>query len=186
LKMDFERHTDIRTEHIKELSIIACVSQNGVIGSKNQLPWHLKGDLKHFKDLTNGNCVIMGNNTFKSIGKVLPNRHNIIITRHRSRWSSYLIDVVNSLMQSIEVADLYGYHNVFIIGGANIYQQSFKMVDKIYLTRVLREFEGDVYFPNFKDISRYYKLVNTSEVFEENGIKYQFEEYEKYYNMEPR
>lgn len=181
--MNFERHIDIHTEHIKELSIIVCVSQNGVIGDKNQLPWHIKSDLKHFKELTTGNCIIMGNNTYKSIGKPLPNRHNIIVTRKRSRWSVYSIDVVNSLMQAIEVADLSGHSKVFIIGGASIYQQAFKLVDKIYLTRVLKDFNGDTEFPFFNEIEKYYRKTKTSDILEENGIKFQFEEYERFYSL---
>lgn len=172
-------------KHIVEINAIACVSQNGVIGYKNQLPWgnSLKKDLKYFSDITKGACVIMGNNTFKSIGSALPNRHNIVISKKANRWSKYLLDFVNSLDQALEVADLAGYRKVFIIGGESVYRQAFQYIDNLYITRVLKDYNGDTFFPEFNNLSSYFELIEKSDVIEENSIKYQFEKYEKHYSI---
>ena len=171
-------------KHIVEINAIACVSQNGVIGYKNQMPWNtsLKKDLKHFKDITNGMCVIMGNNTFKSIGRTLPNRFNIVITRRASKMCpGYLLQFVNSLDHALETADKTGCKRVFIIGGESVYRQAFNYIDNLYITRVLKDYEGDTFFPNFSDLDKRFRLVEKSDVFEENSIKFQFEKYEKLY-----
>lgn len=172
-----------KLNHIVEINAIACVSQNGVIGSKNQLPWgkSLKKDLKYFSDTTKGSCVIMGNNTFESIGSILPNRHNIVISGRSIRWSKYLLDIVNSFDQALKTADSIGFRKVFIIGGESVYKQAFKYIDNLYITRVLKDFKGDAFFPKFDDLKLYFNLVEKSDVIEENSIKYQFERYEKKY-----
>ena len=170
-----------RLNHIVEINAIVCVSQNGVIGFKNQLPWgkSLKKDLKYFSDVTNSSCVIMGNNTFKSIGSILPNRHNIVISGRSIRWSRYLLDIVNSFDQALKVADSIGYRKVFIIGGESVYKQAFNYLDNLYITRVLKNFEGDTYFPEFENLKLYFNLAEKSDVIEENEIKYQFEKFER-------
>ncbi len=129
-----------------KLSLIVAVAQNNVIGHNNQLIWHLPNDLKQFKRLTTGHCIIMGRKTFESIGKPLPNRTSIIISRN----SDFQIDnclTVNSLEGAINKAAELGETEAFIIGGAEIYKLSLSLVDKIYLTEVHHAFEGDTYFP---------------------------------------
>lgn len=169
--------------HIVEINAIACVSQNGVIGFKNQIPWgnSLKTDLKYFSEITKGSCVIMGHNTFKSIGKPLPLRHNIVISGRSSRWSRYLLDIVPSFEKALKLADSFGYRKVFIIGGESVYNQAFNYIDNLYITRVLKDYEGDTFFPKFNDLHLYLNFKEQSDVIEENGIKYQFERFEKKY-----
>jgi dihydrofolate reductase len=129
-----------------KLSLIVAVAENGVIGNNNQLIWHLPNDLKQFKRLTTGHCIIMGRKTFDSIGKPLPNRTSIIISRNAD---FKVIDcfTVDSLEKAISVAQEKGETEAFIIGGAEIYRQALPFVDKIYLTEVLHSFEGDTFFP---------------------------------------
>lgn len=140
------------------LSIIVAVAANGVIGNQNQLIWHLPDDLKNFKRLTSGHPIIMGRKTFESIGKPLPNRISIIISRNADFKHEGCI-VVNSLQNAIEIAASINENEAFVIGGAEIYQLALPQTDKIYLTEVHAAFEGDVYFKipenlNFKEISR--------------------------------
>ncbi|MBT8195932.1 MAG: dihydrofolate reductase [Bacteroidia bacterium] len=126
------------------ISIIAAVAENGVIGKDNQLIWHLPEDLKFFKRLTSGNSIIMGRKTYESIGKALPKRTNIVITRKKD-YEAPSCKVVGSFTAAIEAAP--ENENIFIIGGATIYKVALNHSDKMYLTRVKAEFDGDVSFP---------------------------------------
>lgn len=129
-----------------KISLIVAVAKNGVIGHNNQLIWHLPNDLKQFKRLTTGHCIIMGRKTFESIGKPLPNRTSIIISRN----SNFQIEgcfTVNTLENAIVKAQELENEETFIIGGAEIYRLSLSRVDKIYLTEVHHDFEGDTFFP---------------------------------------
>lgn len=140
------------------ISIIVAISQNGVIGRDNQLIWHLPDDLKYFKKLTTGHPIIMGRKTFESIGKPLPNRTSIVVTRNKD-WQHDGLIVVNNIEEAIKVAKSIATDEAFIIGGAEIYRSSLHFVDKIYLTQLHANFEGDTYFtiPNnaeWKEISR--------------------------------
>ncbi|MFA8434009.1 MAG: dihydrofolate reductase [Marinifilaceae bacterium] len=133
-----------------KVSIIVAASRNDVIGKDNDLIWHLSSDLKRFKSLTTGHHIIMGRKTFESIGKPLPNRTSIIITRQKD----YSVDgciVVNSLEEALSQVE--NEEEVFIIGGGSIYQEALEKADKIYLTRVHHDFDGDTFFPklNAKD-----------------------------------
>lgn len=126
------------------ISIIVAVSENNVIGKDNKLPWHLPADLKHFKNLTMGHHIIMGRKTYESIGKPLPGRTTVIITRNREYQAEGCI-VVNSLQEAIEAAKKNNDAEAFIIGGAEIINQSESVADKIYLTKIHEQFEGDVF-----------------------------------------
>ena len=130
------------------ISIIAAVSNNGVIGVDNKLPWDLPEDLKRFKELTTGNVVIMGRKTYESIGKPLPNRINIVITRNKDFFAPDVI-VTNSLESALLKAG--GDKDIFIIGGGEIYKQSMGFADKLYITEVDMEVEGDTKFPTISD-----------------------------------
>ena len=136
------------------LNIIVAVSENNVIGRKNDLPWHLPDDLQYFKDKTKGHPIIMGRKNFESIGRVLPGRQNIIITRQLN-YAVDGCDVVGSLEEAIQAAQ--GAEDIFVIGGGEIYKQALPFVDRVYLTRVHADIEGDVYFPElgpeWKDLS---------------------------------
>ena len=128
------------------VSIIVAVAQNEVIGKENQLPWHLPADMKYFKQTTSGHCIIMGRKTFDALGKPLPNRTNIIITRQED-FSVESCVVVNQLQHAIDYARDCGEEECFIIGGGDIFIQALIWTDRIYLTRIHQDFEGDTFFP---------------------------------------
>lgn len=133
------------TDHPSVLTLIVAVSENDVIGKDNDLIWHLKSDLKRFKELTSGHCIIMGRKTFESFPKPLPNRTHIVITRQEDYKAPEGVIIVNSLETALKMAK----HddNPFIIGGGEIYKQAIKVVDTIEFTRVHHNFEGDTFFP---------------------------------------
>lgn len=128
------------------VSMIVAASQNDVIGKDNQLPWHMPADMKYFKQMTSGHCIIMGRKTFDALGKPLPNRTNIIITRQEDFTMEGCV-VVNQLQAAVDAARDMGETECFIIGGGDIFIQALVWTDKIYLTRIHHEFEGDTFFP---------------------------------------
>lgn len=154
-------------------SIIAAASRNNVIGKDNKLPWRLPADLAHFKELTLGHTVILGRKTFESIGRPLPNRRNIVITRNKN-FKPEGVEVVHSIEEALSLAD--DDNEVFVIGGEEIYKQALPLVDKVYLTKVQAEVDGDAYFPElgdeWKEVS---KIENKAD--EENEYDYDFLEY---------
>jgi dihydrofolate reductase len=127
-------------------SIIVAVADNGVIGKDNGLVWHLPADMRHFKNTTLGHHVIMGRKTFESFKKPLKDRTNIVITRNPDYKSEGCI-VVNSVQEALYYSERHHQEEVFILGGSEIYRQSMDVTDKIYLTEVHDEFEGDTFFP---------------------------------------
>lgn len=129
-----------------QITAIAAMSQNRVIGSDNEIPWYLQEDFKFFKKTTLNHHIIMGRKTFESIGKPLPKRTNIVITRNPFFIASNVI-TANSLENALAIATENGETEAFIIGGGTIYQQSLPMLDKIYLTEVATEVTGDTFFP---------------------------------------
>ena len=139
----------------RELTIIAAVSINNVIGNNNKLIWKLSNDLKRFKNLTTNHSVIMGRKTFESLPNPLPDRDNIVITRD-TNYSKPNIQVCSSIEDAINLTKTDT--QPFIIGGGEIYSQTINIVDKIELTRVHKEFDGDAYFPEIPlDI---FELIN--------------------------
>ena len=126
------------------LTIIAAIAKNNVLGKNNQLIWHLPADLKRFKKTTSGHCVIMGRKTYESLGKPLPNRTNIVITRDKNFKADGCV-IVHSLNEAIKKAKKDD--SPFILGGANIYKQAITLADVLDLTFVHHNFEGDVFFP---------------------------------------
>jgi dihydrofolate reductase len=125
-----------------KLSGIIAYSQNRVIGKNNQLPWHLPDDLKHFKAITSGKTVLMGRKTYDSIGRPLPNRRNIILSRD-TNLQIMGCEVIHSIEQ---LADLH--EEIFLIGGAEIFSMLLPQVQTLYLTEVHAHIDGDVYFPD--------------------------------------
>jgi len=126
------------------LTIIAAIAKNNELGKNNQLIWHLPADLKRFKKITSGHHVIMGRKTYESVGKPLPNRINIIITRNKS----YLADgckVVNSLEEALKEAQ--SDNNPFILGGAEIFKEAINIADELDITLVHHTFDADTFFP---------------------------------------
>jgi len=128
------------------ISFVVAMGKNRVIGKDNSLPWSLPADMKHFKDLTTGKPIIMGRKTFESIGKPLPNRTNIIITRDQAYKAEGCI-VVNSIDAALLAVE--GNEEVMVIGGAQIYKEFLPKANKIYLTIIETDFEGDAYFPEY-------------------------------------
>ena len=126
------------------LSLIVAASDNFAIGKDNQLLWHLPNDLKFFKRTTSGRSIIMGRKTYESLGKALPNRQNIVVSR-QADLELFDAKVFSSLEEAIAFCK--EEEEVFIIGGAEIYKQSLHLVDKIYITKVHHEFDADAYFP---------------------------------------
>ena len=139
------------------LSIIAAVAKNGVIGNKGKLPWHLSEDLKHFKEITMGHPIIMGRKTFQSIGHPLPGRENIVLSSDED-FQAEGITVIHSFAEEIEK---YSDQKSFVIGGEKVYQLSLPLVDRLYLTLIDRDFEGDTYFPEI-DWEKQFKIVEES------------------------
>ena len=160
------------------LSIIAAISDNNVIGKDNQLIWNLPADMKRFKGLTTGHTIIMGRKTFESLGKVLPNRKHIVLTRDES----YHVDDENvEIINDIEDLEQYiqSEEECFVIGGAIIYRQLMPKVEKMYITRIHEKFEGDAYFPVINESE--WKIVEKIQGIkdEKNPYDYEFITYEK-------
>ncbi|MGY3055150.1 dihydrofolate reductase [Pedobacter sp. UYEF25] len=130
---------------MKTISIAVAVSENYAIGKKNQLLWHMPADLKFFKQTTSGHTVVMGRKTFDSVGKPLPNRQNIIVTR-RTDLRIPGVQVVNSLEEAISSAESID-SEIFIVGGAEIYREALPKVQRIYLTTIHHTFDADTFFP---------------------------------------
>lgn len=160
------------------VSIIAAKSLNNVIGINNTLPWKLSDELKHFKILTSNHHIIMGRKTYESIGKPLPNRVNVVVSRDE-KYSGHNILVVNSLSEALSKAR--GDVESFIIGGEQIYKEAMEkdLVDKIYLTEIQKEFEGDAFFPKI-DLENY-TLVEETDLFldSKSGLKYKYLTYNR-------
>jgi len=127
------------------ISIIAAVSENGVIGKNNALPWKLPADLRHFKELTIGKPVIMGLKTFESIGKPLPDRTNIVLSKEKVEIPG--CTAVHSIEEALQAVG--NAEEVMVIGGGSVYAQFLPKADRMYVTRVHAEVEGDTYFPVF-------------------------------------
>ena len=150
------------------ISLIAAIGKNKVIGKNNSLPWNLPVDLKRFKELTKGKPVIMGRKTFESIGKPLPERKNIIITRDKTYKAEGCI-TVNSKEEALKAAK--GSEEIMIIGGEQIFKEFMPIANKMYLTFIDKEFDGDAYFPayNAKEWKETFR-----EEHEENNLRFAF------------
>jgi dihydrofolate reductase len=135
------------------INIVVAIAANNAIGKNNKLLWHLPKDLRHFKELTTGHTVIMGRKTFDSVGKPLPNRRNIVVTRQNIQIDG--CEVVNSLEAALELAK--GEDELDIIGGAEIYKQAMPLTNYIYLTIVHQDFDADTFFPEI-DYSKWQEL----------------------------
>lgn len=127
------------------IALIVAVAKNRVIGNRGTIPWRIKGELKRFRELTTENVVIMGRRTFEDIGKPLPNRTNIVLSRTQT-FTGCL--TAKSLEEAISLA---GDQDIYIAGGANIYKEALPLVERMYITEVNCEPEGDTYFPLFDD-----------------------------------
>ena len=165
-----------------KLALIAAYAQNRVVGIDNKLPWHLPEDLKYFKRCTSGKAIIMGRKTFDSIGRPLPNRTNIVITRN-PEFKAEGVKVVTTLEAAIELAkavnEINGIDEVMVIGGATIYELTLPIADRLYLTHVHAKVEGDAYFPEV-DFSNWHEVERADySASETNPYDYSFVVYDK-------
>ncbi len=130
------------------ISAIVAISKNNVIGRDGHLPWHLSADLKRFKAITTGHSIVLGRKNYDDIGRPLPNRTNYVLTRQTSFLAPGCI-VCSSLEMALAKAESAGETECFIIGGAAVYREAMPKVKKLYLTKVLSDVEGDVFFPEW-------------------------------------
>lgn len=165
-----------------KLSIIAALADNRVIGINNTLPWKLPADMQWFRQHTLGKPVLMGRATYESIGRLLPKRTNVILTRD----PGYILDgalVCNSLDEAINA--LATVPELMIIGGANVYEQCLPYAERLYLTFIHHEFEGDAWFPEF-DTSQWHEVERTDcEPDDANPYRYSFVILERHANQRP-
>ena len=160
------------------ITIIAAIAKNNALGKDNDLIWHLPADLKRFKKVTTGHYILMGRNTFESIGRPLPNRTTIIITRNKNYFKEGCL-IANSLEEAIEMANKE--KHIFIIGGAQIYKETMAkdLVDQLDITLVHNKFDADVYFPEI-DTNIWKEVVREDfKADEKNDYDYSFISYQK-------
>ena len=160
------------------LSIIVAKAKNNIIGKDNKLLWNLPEDLKRFKKLTTGHVIIMGRKTFESIGRVLPNRKHIIFSQNKGlKYDDENVEVVHSMLEIKEYID--NDEENFVIGGAMIYNLLMPYVNKMYITQIDKEFEGDAFFPKIDEekweiIEEENDLIN-----EESNLNFSYITYER-------
>lgn len=164
------------------LSLLVAMARNRVIGKNNTLPWHLPADLKHFKALTMGHPIIMGRKTYESIGRVLPGRTNVIVTRQKAYQVLGAI-TVNSIDDALKVCQegVEGNDEVFLIGGAELYRQTLGRCNRIYATEIQRDFDGDAFFPRidmeeWQEISREKHFSEEADAFDYHFVTFDHKE----------
>jgi dihydrofolate reductase len=159
------------------VTLVVAIGKNGEMGKDNKMPWHMPKDLKHFKEITSGYPVIMGRKTYESIGKALPNRTNIVVSR-RENWFEEGILIVGSLKEALKFAQKIN-ESVMVIGGADIFKQTMDIADTLEVTLVDSEFDADTFFPTIN--TKEWKL--TTEEFhtkdEKNPFDFSFKTYKK-------
>lgn len=157
---------------MKNLSIIVAVANQNVIGINNTLPWHLPEDLKRFRVLTTGHHIIMGRKTYESLGRLLPNRTTVIVTRNKN----YQIEgalIAHTLQAALALCD--GDAEPFLIGGAELYKEGVQLANKLYLTEVHADFKGDAFFEQI-DLTRWQQEEREKNI-AENGLQYSYVSY---------
>ncbi|MDR2912193.1 MAG: dihydrofolate reductase [Alistipes sp.] len=135
------------------IKIIVAIARGGVIGLNGAMPWHFSEDLRYFKRVTTGHAVVMGRRTFESLGRPLPARVNVVVTRNES-WSAEGVEVVHSFDEAVR-----RFPDAFVIGGAEIYRQALPVAEELYITRIDAEYEGDTRFPEW-DVAEW-RLVSS-------------------------
>lgn len=160
------------------ISFLVAIDKNNVIGMDNDLPWKLPRDLKFFKELTTGHNVIMGRKTFDSIGRPLPNRRNIIITRKDIEFPEG-VEVVNRIEDIYKMDEENPDQEWFVIGGGEIFKQMLPRVDRMYITKIDEAFEGDTYFPEFDENDFHLTSKEKGPKNENNPYDYYFLQYDR-------
>lgn len=156
------------------ISLMVAHDPNRVIGKDNQLPWHIPEDLAYFKKHTVGKGIVMGRNTYESIGRPLPKRRNIVVTRNKELEIDGA-DVVHNLEDAVKLAEEF-HEEVMIIGGEQIFRTILPDADRLYVTLINKAFDGDTFFPEYGDE---WKLVSESEEMESGGIPFSYLVYER-------
>ena len=157
------------------ISFIVVHDLNRVIGQNNKMPWHIPNELAYFKEKTMGKAIVMGRSTFESIGRPLPGRLNIVITRNTS-YKVEGVTVVHSIEEAIEAANNH-HEEVMIIGGEQIFKEVLPYADLLYITLIEHEFEGDTFFPSYE---QEWEVISTSEQHTtDSGIKYTYMLYKR-------
>jgi dihydrofolate reductase len=166
-----------------KLSLIVATAHDNVIGRNNELPWHLPQDLKYFKAVTLGKPIVMGRKTFESIGKPLPGRTNIVVTRQKD-WNFSGVLVAKSVEDALEVAQTFrnelntSTEEIMVIGGAEIYRSALSIADRVYLTKIDAKIDGaDAFFPELP--SKQWKLISELPGESDASIKHKFLVYDR-------
>jgi dihydrofolate reductase len=166
-----------------KLSLIVATAHNNVIGRNNELPWHLPQDLKYFKAVTLGKPIIMGRKTFESIGKPLPGRTNIVVTRQKN-WNFSGVLVAKNIQEALEIGQAFRNEQnnlaeeIMVIGGAEIYRHSLDIADRVYLTQIDAKIDGaDAYFPDLS--TSQWKLISELPGEADASLKHKFLVYER-------
>jgi len=155
-----------------KLSIIAAMDRNRLIGNNNQLPWHLPADLQFFKRTTLRKPILMGRKTFDSIGRLLPGRRNVIISRNPN-YQAAGCDVVHSIEAALELVQ--ENEEVMLIGGATLYEQALPLAQRLYLTLIDAEFTGDAWFPDYRQAGNWHEVSREKQPTDEkSGLNYAF------------
>ena len=153
------------------IALIVARAENGVIGADGRIPWHIPGEQKRFRELTTGNTVIMGRRTYEEIGRPLPNRDTVVVSR-TARFEGERCRTAASLSEAIAMSRT---EDIFICGGAALYKEAIPLVDVMYITEIHASIEGDTFFPEFNaDLFR-----KTEELYVEGEIPYTYVTYEK-------
>jgi dihydrofolate reductase len=161
------------------VSVIAAVARGGVIGRGGQLPWHLPADLRRFRKLTTGHHILMGRKTYESLGRPLPERTNVVITRQKNVHPAG-VRVATSLDDAVELARQAGETEAFVIGGAEIFRLALPIADRLYVTEIDADVAGDTYFPDY-DRSQWQlieRIVSPSD--ERNPLPMTFLQYDRF------
>jgi dihydrofolate reductase len=161
-----------------KVSLIVAVAENGVIGRNNELPWRLSADLRRFKELTMGHAIIMGRKTFESIGRPLPGRRMLVVTR-QPHFEAPGVESVNSLDAALAAAARPGNEEAFVIGGAEIFRDATAHADWLYVTRVHAQVDGDVFFPPLDKEQWRLKSAEQHQADAKNEYPVTFEVYER-------
>jgi len=160
------------------ISTIVAVAKNNVIGKDNDIPWYLPADLKYFKKITTGHHIVMGRKCYESIGRPLPKRTNIVVTRNPFFIASGCL-ITHNVAEAVQLAEANGEEEVFIIGGGQIYEIALPHVDRIYLTEVDLEVKGDIFFPSI-DLNNWNLIKETKNLADEkNEYDYTFKVLER-------
>ncbi|MDQ6608878.1 MAG: dihydrofolate reductase [Bacteroidota bacterium] len=160
------------------LSLLVAASENNLIGKDNQLPWYLPGDLKYFKNLTWGMPILMGRKTFESIGKALPGRKSLVLTRNK-KWLHDGVEAVHSIEEAVTKAESLGVKEIFVIGGAEIFKTALPDSNRIYLTRIHQQFDGDTYFPELSGHEWQLTSSRYCEADEKNAYNHTYQVWER-------